>query len=160
MSFPTFYQWPWVPSSLAPTRPPCGSGSGKKFPILHHNGSGNKCLPCFTCNTLFNIFPKWTFLFLWIKHVSLSALTLSDFLNFIPALFIFSVQSSHTSQHISWVTIVCFLRKIFTMFSMCSSDMCFLSIALLSTLNSHSGYHLPFFPSPEVSLVFIVFLLQ
>ena len=67
----TFFRWPWVPSSLAPTRPPCGSGSG-------------------------------------------------FFENVIPAL------SSHT---------------------------CFLSIALLSTLNSHSGYHLPFFPSPEARYV-------
>ena len=26
------------------------------------------------------------------------------------------------------------------------------SLALISTLNSHSGYHLPFFPSPEVNI--------
>ena len=37
--------------------------------------------------------------------------------------------------------------------SLWSSDTFFLSIALLSTLNSHSGYHLPFFPSPEVWFV-------
>ena len=37
--------------------------------------------------------------------------------------------------------------------SLWSSDACFLSIALLSTLNSHSGYHLPFFPSPEARYV-------
>ena len=40
-----------------------------------------------------------------------------------------------------------------------SSSIFFLSIALLSTLNSHSGYHLPFFPSPEAGFVILeVFL--
>ena len=46
MLCPTFFRWLWVPSSLAPILPPCGSGAGELLLVF-----------------LLGLFPKCKFLF-------------------------------------------------------------------------------------------------